>query len=267
MFKANSNFFDLPQRFLSAFIFALVGLLSLHSGGIIATAFLAVCLSVLGWEVFYIFSSGSVEVNLSTLIILVLLFFIPFLLFGELYILLVIFGTCLATFFIYRSDWLKFVCITYLCMSILLFQTMLLFGGMFAHTYYLLFLIGIVAASDIGGYFFGKLIGGAKILSTISPNKTWAGSIGGIILALILSFSFYPILNYSIFEICILGSILTISAQAGDFFESWLKRRFNVKDSGIILPGHGGLFDRLDGLLAAIPTYMIMSHIFIFFRG
>ena len=78
---------------------------------------------------------------------------------------------------------------------------------------------------------------------------------GGILLAILVSIVFSPLLEYSLRQIFFVSFFLAISAQGGDFIESWLKRKFKVKDSGFLLPGHGGFFDRLDGLLAAVPVY------------
>jgi phosphatidate cytidylyltransferase len=111
--------------------------------------------------------------------------------------------------------------------------------------------MGIVWATDIFAYFSGRAIGGPKIWTTVSPNKTWAGLGGGMVAAGLFSALFgrwleWPQAPALLFA---LGAGLAIVAQAGDFFESWLKRRAGVKDSGTLLPGHGGLMDRVDGLV------------------
>jgi phosphatidate cytidylyltransferase len=113
----------------------------------------------------------------------------------------------------------------------------------------------IVWATDIGAYFAGRAVGGPKLAPRISPNKTWAGLIGGMIAALIVGALIawragLPHLLY------IAGGGLAIAAQAGDLFESWLKRRSGVKDSGRILPGHGGVLDRLDGV---VPVSILVA--------
>lgn len=121
-------------------------------------------------------------------------------------------------------------------------------------TLLLLAFIGVVIATDTGAYFAGRTIGGPKIAPKISPSKTWAGLIGGMV----ASAAFLTALGYwnGGFSpwMPLIGAQLAIVAQAGDFFESWMKRRAGVKDSGNILPGHGGLLDRLDGLLPVIIT-------------
>lgn len=118
-----------------------------------------------------------------------------------------------------------------------------------------LWAMALVWATDIGAYFAGRTFGGMKLAPRISPAKTWAGLIGGVIaaevLSLILSTAFGLSWAWAYF-----ATLLAISAQIGDLFESWLKRRAGVKDSGRLLPGHGGVLDRLDGL---VPVAVIVA--------
>ena len=124
---------------------------------------------------------------------------------------------------------------------------------------YLIFVFLVCISTDIGGYIFGKLIKGPK-LTKISPNKTYSGMIGGYILSLIF-LAFYilitpTILNTNLFITTIL--ISTVS-QIGDIIISYFKRLSNIKDTGKIIPGHGGLLDRIDGMIFAFPFfYLIM---------
>lgn len=120
--------------------------------------------------------------------------------------------------------------------------------------------IALVIATDVGAYFAGRSIGGPKIAPSISPSKTWAGLAGGAVAAGALytwmSFSFRTPGDLAptaiSLELFVPGILIAIIAQSGDFFESWMKRRAGVKDSGSLIPGHGGLFDRVDGLLAVL---------------
>ena len=118
----------------------------------------------------------------------------------------------------------------------------------------LLALMLAVIGTDIGAYFAGRAIGGPKIAPSISPSKTWAGLGGGMIgSCLALVAVTYPSEGFSDLGWKLLaGPLLAVIAQAGDFFESWMKRRAGVKDSSALIPGHGGLFDRVDGLLAVL---------------
>lgn len=118
-------------------------------------------------------------------------------------------------------------------------------------------LVAIIAATDIGAYFSGKIIGGAKLAPRISPNKTWAGLIGGATCASAVSvWLHHDFTAMSTHSTALIGVLIAILGQTGDIFESWLKRRAGVKDSGKILPGHGGLLDRFDGYTLAAPFYL-----------
>ena len=120
---------------------------------------------------------------------------------------------------------------------------------------YAFWTMALVWVTDIGAYFAGRAIGGAKLAPAISPNKTWAGSIGGVVAAVLLTLIVVvarPDLNAGI-GLILFSAPLAIISQAGDLLESHLKRVAGVKDSGKLLPGHGGLLDRLDGLVPVAP--------------
>ena len=113
----------------------------------------------------------------------------------------------------------------------------------------LIFWVFIVTwTTDIGAYFAGRAIGGPKLAPSISPNKTWAGLAGGMVSAGLAGWAWtlYVMLPASLIW---LAPAFAVAAQGGDLFESWLKRRAGAKDSGTMLPGHGGILDRLDGLV------------------
>jgi phosphatidate cytidylyltransferase len=115
-----------------------------------------------------------------------------------------------------------------------------------------IFLFGVVWAADSGAFAAGRLIGGRKLWPALSPGKTWAGAIGGLVAGLlagviVLGVARLPV-NLSAMVVCL---ALALISQAGDLFESWLKRRVGAKDSGTIIPGHGGMMDRVDGLVFA----------------
>ena len=112
----------------------------------------------------------------------------------------------------------------------------------------LLWVFLVTWATDIGAYFAGRRFGRAKLAPSISPNKTWAGLYGGILAATAIA-GLWAVLTGLGKPLLILAPVFAASAQAGDLFESWMKRRAGVKDSGNWLPGHGGLLDRLDGLV------------------
>ena len=126
----------------------------------------------------------------------------------------------------------------------------------------LVFVITICILTDIGGYLFGKTFKGKK-LTKVSPNKTYSGMIGSFFLTLLFTTTYNYTINFVDFKIIFLISIL-ISAisQIGDLLFSYLKRKSKVKDTGNILPGHGGILDRIDGILFALPLGLILIDYF-----
>ena len=125
-------------------------------------------------------------------------------------------------------------------------------GGDRAGLVAILFLVGVVWATDIGAYFAGRAIGGPKLLPAVSPNKTVSGALGGLICAVAAGLVMHGLFGVpSAMAAVLLALGLSVLAQMGDLFESWLKRRAGVKDSGTAIPGHGGIMDRVDGLVFA----------------
>lgn len=123
-----------------------------------------------------------------------------------------------------------------------------------------IWLFAVVWAADIGAYAAGRLIGGPRLAPRISPSKTWAGFFGGIGLAAVTSVALAGTESpASLWLPAGLGVLLGVTAQAGDLGESWVKRRFGVKDAGRLIPGHGGLLDRVDALLAVILVVAVIA--------
>ena len=127
----------------------------------------------------------------------------------------------------------------------------------------LIFVLLIVWVTDIGGYFAGRGIGGPRLWPRVSPKKTWAGAVGGFVASLAVAGGFAAAGVGKTVPLLMLSALLTVVSQLGDLFESAVKRRFGVKDSSHIIPGHGGLLDRLDGFVAAV----VVAAIFGFLRG
>jgi phosphatidate cytidylyltransferase len=124
-----------------------------------------------------------------------------------------------------------------------------------------LFVLLVVWATDIAAYLAGRLVGGPRLAPSISPGKTWSGAAGGLAGALLVGwtagFSAVPLAPG--LSAVPLAAALSVVAQAGDLLESAIKRRFGVKDSGRLIPGHGGLLDRLDGILTAAPAAALLA--------
>ena len=128
-----------------------------------------------------------------------------------------------------------------------------------------LVLIILVAAVDVGAFFIGMNFGKTKLAPELSPNKTWEGVWGGFALCLLVSLGFGILLNWTLFSVglfetavlILISALVTFFSVTGDLVESMLKRNRKIKDSGTILPGHGGVLDRVDGLIAATPVFVL----------
>jgi len=127
----------------------------------------------------------------------------------------------------------------------------------------LLWMFFIVWSTDIFAYFAGKNFGGVKLAPKISPNKTWSGLVGGVFASMVIGFisSFMFVAGHVLFFIIISG-LLAILEQLSDLLESKFKRIFGVKDSGRLIPGHGGVLDRLDGLMLVAPAVLLLVFIY-----
>ena len=126
----------------------------------------------------------------------------------------------------------------------------------------LIFIISICILSDVGGYIFGKFFKGKK-LTKISPNKTYSGMIGSFTLSIIFCIIYSYTISFVDFKTIILLTIfISFICQLGDLFISFLKRKAKIKDTGNILPGHGGILDRIDGILFALPSGIILINYF-----
>lgn len=117
-------------------------------------------------------------------------------------------------------------------------------------------ILGVVWATDTGAYCAGILVGGPKLAPRVSPNKTWAGLAGGFVMAALVSGFLVGLTEatFALWPLVVFGAFLALVEQMGDLFESSIKRRFGVKDTSRLIPGHGGVLDRLDGLLAVSPV-------------
>lgn len=160
-----------------------------------------------------------------------------------------------------RWGWSGVAYVTATCLAFILLREPSLGGSL----HILIFLLAVVWATDIGAYFAGRAIGGPKLAPRISPNKTWAGLLGGVLCAtaagafLSAFFPFPPNIVYS----ALLSAALAVMAQAGDLFESWMKRQAGMKDSSSLIPGHGGILDRVDGLTFSAPFLVIVYYFYL----
>ncbi len=161
----------------------------------------------------------------------------------------------------YKQFLINCTFILYLFLILLIF----IFGLNDIHFKIILFIVLLICiSSDIGGILFGKIFKGPK-LTKISPKKTISGSLGSFILSMLMSLI---LLNYifktDLFSNIFIGFVISLSVQLGDLFFSYLKRKSSIKNTGNILPGHGGILDRIDGILLGFPIGLIFILILVF---
>ncbi len=186
---------------------------------------------------------------------------------GSYFLLLSIFSICIAIPLVYhlfvpgkdRADAIEQTArvvfgFSYVCLPL----AMLVFIDRYpAGNVWIFFLLAVVFASDTGAFYFGRFFGKRRLHPSVSPGKTWEGAVGGMLCSLIpvyLFQAFFPVEKVSVF---FLALILAAVGQIGDLAESLLKRSCGVKDSGGLLPGHGGVLDRIDGVLFSVPVLYI----------
>ena len=148
--------------------------------------------------------------------------------------------------------------ISLIYLSILVYYILISRSSNTVSEIFIIYSILISVLSDIGGLIIGRIFKGKK-LSKISPKKTISGSIGSFLFSLFLiPFFISHLANKSLFFLCCVTLIISFASQVGDLFISYLKRKAKVKDTGDLLPGHGGVLDRIDGILFAVPVGMIL---------
>ena len=250
MSRAAGRFPDLAPRLASAVAMMAVGLGALWLGGWVLALCLAVVGGLIAWEVLRMLPWG-VGPWLPGLIGLVLLAVAPLGVWGAPLLLWAPAGVAAWAVLVRREgpDGMGQAVALYLVLAVLglhgfgMLRAELGFGWM-------LWLIGVVIASDVAGYFAGRLIGGPKFWPRVSPKKTWSGTAAGWLGAAVVGAVAMGPLGAGA-GLMVLSVLVAMAGQGGDIAESALKRRAGVKDSSTLIPGHGGLADRFDAMLAA----------------
>lgn len=243
-----ADFSDLMPRIVSALVMVAIGLGGIWIGGPVFAVLLIVAAGLMAWETSRMHCDGMLEPYLYGLVIAAVVLAALFL--PTVWLICLVALSVGAAFLahhtrgpvIYTS-----VAIVVTCMT--LFYVRTAFG-----INWTLWLLVLVVASDVGGYFAGKLIGGAKILPKISPKKTWSGTLGGWALAAVVGLLAVG-LGMGGAGLIVLSVVMAMAAQIGDLLESLMKRRADVKDSSNLIPGHGGLLDRFDGTMGASVVF------------
>ena len=173
--------------------------------------------------------------------------------------------TKMSKLILFKKYFKQFLLNSFFALYMFLFLLIFIFGLNDVHFKIILFIVLLICvSSDIGGFLFGKIFKGPK-LTRISPNKTISGSLGSFILSMFLSSILLDyIFNTSLMHNIFLGFFVSLSVQLGDLFFSFLKRKSSLKNTGNILPGHGGILDRIDGILLGLPIGLLYVLILVF---
>ena len=173
--------------------------------------------------------------------------------------------TKISKLYLKKKNIKQFFLNTFFAIYIFIILLIFIFGLNDIHYKVILFIILLICiSSDIGGILFGKLFKGPK-LTKISPNKTLSGSLGSFILSIsVSSLLLGYIFNTDLVDNILIGFFISLSVQIGDLFFSYLKRKASLKNTGDILPGHGGILDRIDGILLGIPVGLVYVLILVF---
>ena len=248
---STTNWSDLGPRIISGLILAGVGLVSVLFGGLVFSLFVAVCCGLMIWELGQLSSRhGILAYPLSALAMFGIFFGYGK---GWLFVILLV-GVlpALTALVATKEHWRVFGFAAMIGTTGLVLQTLRIDLGLA----WLLWLVLVVIATDIAGYFAGRLLGGPKFWPSLSPKKTWSGTVAGWVASGFVGFLFGAAFAgpFVLFSIAV-----SVASQMGDIAESALKRRFGVKDSSNLIPGHGGFLDRFDGMIAAALVIGVVS--------
>ena len=247
------SFPDLLVRSQSAIVLVIVALGAFWVGGNAVNLLLAVAATLMAWEVAAMYGDNRNSQYTVAAIAgagFLMLFFVD----GPARFAYVVVLAATLWFGRFRSPVL---CLVAIVAVVEISQSLGWFNFRFGFLW-TIWLIAVVVATDIGGYFAGRFIGGPKIFPRISPKKTWSGTVGGWVLALVVSGIFLAS-GYGTPALLALTLVVSMASQVGDLAESSMKRRAGVKDSSDLIPGHGGLLDRFDGLLGACLAIGVIS--------
>lgn len=255
-----SKFLDLGTRILSAIAMIAISVAAFWLGGYWAVGFIGLGALVMLWEFHKMLRQESVrdKIDLAIMVLAASLSIVATFMLGWIWGALALIIGAVALFKRDHKNWF-WLSSGLLYIGASMTAMLMIFLSPEHGLFDVFWVVAIVALTDIGGYFAGRLIGGPKLWPAVSPKKTWAGTVGGWILAVIAGgllgwFGPEPILRS-----VIVSFVIAVASQLGDLLESWLKRKKNVKDASDIIPGHGGLMDRLDGVMAAALVFAFIQ--------
>jgi len=251
---------DLKARLLSSIVMVGLAVVAIWFGGFIFALFVTALVAAMHWELARMLSPLSRQAKwLSPIFaVLVLINLTGFILPPISFPLTILVGAALQAWFFMSYRFLG----AFYSSLIILAGLILIFARLFYGVTPIIWILAVVVVTDIFGYFAGRLIGGPKFWPRISPKKTWsgvvAGWIGAVGVGVILS-PFVTAYDINLIALCALGISVSFASQLGDIFESFIKRKSGVKDSSRLIPGHGGILDRMDGVITATIVFAIFS--------
>lgn len=254
----SANFADLRARVLSAVVMVAVGAAALWAGGHVFAALAVLVSGLMAWELYRMIvpeaPQGRAEAHGVTAAILVAVFSYTW--GGWVSVSGLVLGAILLAARMPRDRW---VFGAYLTLILLAGHGLIVLRGDLG-ALWLVWLIAVVIASDVAGYFAGRVLGGPKFWPRVSPKKTWSGTVAGWALAALVGWAFVGPLGAGA-ALIVLSMLLALAGQMGDIAESAIKRHRGVKDSSDLIPGHGGVLDRFDALIAVAVLAWLMARI------
>jgi len=254
----DARFADLRARTLSAVVMVLAGATALWAGGHVFAALAVTVSGAMVWELTRMMlpdaPPGRAEAHGVVAAILVAVF--SYTLGGLVSLGALVLSAALLAMRVPRDAWLFG---GYLALILLAGHGLIVLRGDYG-LLLVLWLVLIVIASDVAGYFAGRVLGGPKFWPAVSPKKTWSGTVAGWVLAAAVGAGFMGLLGAGAGLIG-LSVLLAFAGQMGDIAESAIKRRTGVKDSSQLIPGHGGVLDRFDALIAVVVLALVLSHL------
>lgn len=248
----STRFADLGLRVVSGLALAVLAFANVWAGGAWATAFLAVALVLMLWE-YHRMVTGDGRVLAPTLVVAAVAGTAALVAtagwsagHGLVWLAAGVFLVALAA-----RGWAAWMTAGFLYMTLAM-GALLVLRAKDEGVWLILWMVVIVVATDVGAYFVGRSVGGAKLWPAVSPGKTWSGALGGLAAAALVGIVFGMAMDWNPIRIGFLSIGISICAQGGDLLESAVKRRFAVKDASALIPGHGGVMDRLDGIMGGV---------------
>lgn len=252
------RFADLGLRLASGVALAAIALVDVWMGGLWVVALVALALVLMLWE-FHSMVSGAKSVFAPALILMAasgLIAIYATWTYGFQHGLVVMSLGVVAMVFV-RAPHRGWLAAVFIYMGVSMLYLIILREREPMGLWLIVWLVVVVVAADVGAYFVGRVIGGAKLWPAVSPGKTWSGAIGGLFFAGLVGLAVGTLLGWNIPLTLVFSLGTAVASQLGDLLESAVKRRFGVKDSSRLIPGHGGVMDRLDGVMGGVWFFAI----------